>query len=565
MSGHQAIAASAPIASPTIRVPPVSRLSSQIEPSSPKPSSAHLAVVLADAHGPVLGKDQPSANLSLLYLAGHLRKYAPAVSIRYISQKPPLEHHLRVIEETQASIYAISFTSFSAAVAFDMIRTIKRRFPHVLIVIGGPHVTTHAEQALRNSGADLCVIGEGEMTFLEIVDRYPSLPEARPTIDGIAYLQGNRLVRNRPRRLIADIDLIPTPHRGLIDQREFTGTSYSKGHPNTEVIATRGCPLRCVFCANPVYRIDGGPLFRARSPQSIAQEVEDLYRMGYREIYFHSDELNVRLGWAIELCKTLTALGHRDLFFQCNMRVVPMNEELAHWMARANFWLVRVGIESANMRVLRGIRKRMSLEKIERACELWSRAGIRVFAFLMMFNAWEEDGRLENETPGEVRNTRRYIYRLWLKRRIHYASWQIAVPVPGAELHDLMVKHRKIDPSYLPDHDWRPDEHFNNLTTRAFRSTYRSALRQEALMALLGGNVEWRNWRRIANNARMMLLGPGLRSRTEAPPLQSPGGQRCALMASTTPGQITMTDSQPHDDSGVSIRESGAIQSHTTT
>jgi len=48
-------------------------------------------------------------------------------------------------------------------------------------------------------------------------------------------------------------------------------------------------------------------------------EVEDLYRRGYREIYIHSDELNGKLDWSIDVCKAIAALGHKDLYFQCNL------------------------------------------------------------------------------------------------------------------------------------------------------------------------------------------------------------------------------------------------------
>lgn len=464
-------------------------------------------IIFADVHGPVLGKDQPSANLSLLYLAGYLQKTNPSARLKYISQKPALEYHLAAIEELGAHFYAISFTSYSAETAFEMIRAIKARFPALIVVVGGAHVMTHAESTLRKSGADICVIGEGEVTFSEIVAAYAALPAALENIDGVGFLRNGVFIKTPARALIEDIDSIPFPRRELLNQSDFVGTSYSKGSPNTEVIITRGCPLRCTFCANPVYRIEGGPLFRARSPNSIAQEVEQLYQMGYREVYFHSDELNVRLGWSIELCKALAALNHPDLYFQCNMRVVPMNEELAHWMKKANFWMVRVGIESANLRVLKGIKKRMSIEKTERACELWSRQGIKVFAFLMMFNAWEEKGRLVHETPEEVNNTIRFVYRMWFQRKLHYASWAPAVPVPGAELYDIFVRHGKIDTSYLPDDGWQAHEYLDTLSKREFTAIYRKSLRQEALMALVGGNVEWRNWRMILKNARTMLFG----------------------------------------------------------
>ena len=483
--------------------------------ASDKPSTFHaidncqrpVNIILADVHGPVLGKDQPSANLSLLYLAGYAREHLPHVNLEYISQKPALDYHLQRIESSCADIYAVSFTSYSANTAFEMIRIIKNRFPNLVVVIGGPHVITHGEQALRESGADVCVLGEGEATFVEIIGNIRNLVPALSGIDGVAYLENGHYHVTAPRALIEDLNSIPFPPRELVNQSDFVGTSYSKASPNTEVIVTRGCPLRCTFCANPVYRIEGGPLFRARSPQNIAEEVEQLYQMGFREIYFHSDELNVRLGWSIDLCKALAALGHKDLYFQCNMRVVPINEELVRWMKKANFWMVRVGIESANMRVLKGIRKRMSLEKIERACELWSSQGIKVFAFLMMFNAWEEDGKLVHETPAEVENTIAYVYRLWRKRCLHYTSWTFAIPVPGAELYDILVRHKKIDKHYLPNDDWQAHEFLDGLDKRSFNAVYKKALRQQALLALCSGDVEWGNWRLILKNVRTMLFG----------------------------------------------------------
>src|SRR5213083_2330932 len=108
---------------------------------------------------------------------------------------------------------------------------------------------------------------------------------------------------------------------------------------------SRGCPYRCVFCSNPVFRpeelarkttspeayetrVPGkaaerskvGSSLRMRSPESIAEEANYLYGLGYREIYLHSDELNCNQDWAIAVCDALAGLGYRDLFFQTNMR-----------------------------------------------------------------------------------------------------------------------------------------------------------------------------------------------------------------------------------------------------
>ena len=467
-----------------------------------------MKVILADSHGRVMGKDQTSANLSLLYLGSYLRSKMPDTELAYIAQVHTDQYHLDMIEKMKPDFYAVSFTSFSALVTYSLIRRIKQEFPSVIVVCGGPHVITHSKEVLEMSGADVCVVGEGEITFHEIVQNRHRLREALPSIDGVAFFNDEKkYTRTKERALIDDLDTIPFPLRDLVNDDDFCGLTYSKARPNTEMIVTRGCPLRCVFCANPVFRLKNGPLFRSRSPQNIAKEAEELYQRGYREIYIHSDELNVDLKWSIDVCKALAALGHKDLYFQCNLRVIPMSEEFAYWLKKANFWMVRVGIESANDRVLKGVKKRMSFEKTERSCKMLTDNGIKVFAFLMMFNFWEEKGVLQHETPEEVRNTIRQMYRLWREKKLSYVSWAYACPVQGSEFYDIAKRHKMIDDTYFPNDTWNSFDYLTNVDKKDFNSLYAKARRQQAIMAFTSGNFEWRNWRGIARKALTALRG----------------------------------------------------------
>ena len=467
-----------------------------------------MRIILADSHGRVLGKDQTSANLSLLYLGAYLRRQPDVdVEFEYIPQVKSDDYHLERIRDFKADIYAASFTSFSARDTYALIRRVKAAFPGVLVVCGGPHAVTHSEEILRKSGADVVAIGEGEVTFHEIVKHKHELWSRIHEIDGVAYLADGEYRRTAGRALIDDIDSIPFPIRDLVNDDDFCGLTYSRARPNTEMVITRGCPLRCVFCANPVFRLKNGPLYRARSPENVAAEVEQLYRRGYREIYMHSDELNVRLQWSIDVCKAIAALGHRDLFFQCNMRVLPMSEELAYWMKQANFWLVRVGLETTSDRVLAGIKKRMAFENTERTLRILSSQGIRVLTFTMLFNYWEEDGELKHESAAEVRQTIKDVWRLWRKRYLHYTSWQFATPVQGAELYDIARRRGMVDEDYLPSDTWSTFDYLQGVSRSEFNALYRAARRQQAIMALASGNFEWRNYRGIAHKAYSMFFG----------------------------------------------------------
>lgn len=468
-----------------------------------------MKVIFADAHGPVRGKAQMSPNLGLLYLASYLRSRVENVESTYIPQNWELVEHMALIEETRPDIYAMSFTSYGARVAYDSIGKLKEKFPNLLIVCGGPHPSSAAKDLLTKTPADLCVLGEGEETFAEIVRKGDTLMDELDSIQGIAYLDDKgEYKETMPRPLIDDLDTIPFPRRDLINESDYTGSAVRRGIPDTEMIITRGCPLRCVFCANPVFRVKGGALYRTRSPESIAEEVDMLYKMGYRELYLHSDELNIRIDWSIEVCKAIAALGHDDLYLQANLRVVPMTEELAIWLRKANFWMVRYGIESASERVLKGIKKSMSTEKTERALHLMNEQGIKAYGFFMMFQIWEDkEGNLEYETVEEVNQSVRYIRELWRKDLLHYMAWSVAIPVQGAEMYDIALRHKIIDESYYPDEKWLVYDKLPHVSQKEYASIIRRGRFVQGAMALRNGSINWSNWSGLKVKAKDLLFG----------------------------------------------------------
>jgi len=476
-----------------------------------------MDIVLADTHGPILGKAQATPNLSLLYLAAYAKQHRTDLRFHYIPQKHSWSHHLEQIAALKPAIYAISFTSYGAPVAFKMMREIRARFPEVKIIAGGPHVTPFPREVLEKGACDVCVIGEGEVTFLELIEQVGRIPGNLRHIKGIAYFEGTEYVQTETRPVIDDLDTIATPDRALVDQRDFVGLQYSLARPNTEMIITRGCPLRCVFCANPVFRLKNGPLFRCRSPRSIAEEAEHLYSLGYREIYLHSDELNVGLAWSIEVCKALAALNHPDLYFQCNLRVVPFNEELAFWLKKANFWMVKFGIESASDRVLRGIKKMMSREKTVHACQLAAAAGLKVYGFFLMYQVWEDDGVLQYETPEEVESTIAFARKLWKAGFLHYSTWTSPVPVQGAELYDIARRHNFIDDNFYPSDEWDVFDHLPHVSRATFNRHFAQARRLQARMALNSGHLEWRNWRGMLTKFKTMFVGKRRSTKRPAP------------------------------------------------
>jgi radical SAM superfamily enzyme YgiQ (UPF0313 family) len=218
-----------------------------------------------------------------------------------------------------------------------------------------------------------------------------------------------------------------------------------KKYPVSYLLPSRGCPYNCVFCSNPVWKIKK-PWLRLRDPKNIAAEVKYLYERGVREIYIRSDTFNANINWAISVCEEIERMKLKDVFFQCNLRANSFNEELARKLRAINCWLVHIGIESGNNRVLAGINKGITIENVIQTCKTLKKYGIQVYGFFMLYNIWEENGILKYETTQEVEQTLRFARNLLKKKLIKYMSWSIANPVIGSRLHDIALKHNLFTP-----------------------------------------------------------------------------------------------------------------------
>lgn len=484
-----------------------------------------MNVILADPPSLGIGKLQQSPNLGILSISAYLKRSAPATNVYYIPEKYPLTYHAELIQTHQISVYGISFTSYSALRAYDTIKALKSAYPKLIIICGGPHTSAVPAEVALQYGVDVCVVGEGEVTFAELVEKSSDFPTALSRIPGIAYNHHGRCVVNPPRPFQPDLEDFPHPDRTLVKDEDFAGLPLHRGRPTAEMVITRGCPYRCIFCSNPVFRPEEikrkhedffgtklalssvGRSLRMRSPQSIASEASLLYNLGYREIYLHSDELNCDESWAIAVCNALADLKYKDLFFQTNIRADKVSEPFAAALKRMNMWLVRLGIESSSARVMDAQRKKVSLAEVEGACRILSSHGLKVFGYFMMFQFWEADGKLECETEEEVCKTIDFADTLARRDHLHYIGWSVATPIQGAAMYNIAQRHGLINQTFYPSQRWHLCRHINSVSEQGFNRLLKRGLRLQAKLALTNGGVGWGNWRRILAKSLRLIFG----------------------------------------------------------
>jgi radical SAM superfamily enzyme YgiQ (UPF0313 family) len=139
--------------------------------------------------------------------------------------------------------------------------------------------------------------------------------------------------------------------------------------------------------------------------------------------------------------RAIADLRHPDLYFQCNLRATPISNEIGEALHRANCWLVRIGIESANQRVLDGIDKKVTVGDITKACGILKEHKINVYGFFMFHNIWEEGAKLLIESQKEVNRSLFFALKLRVKGLVQFISWSFPTPLPGSKLYDIVKRH----------------------------------------------------------------------------------------------------------------------------
>ena len=465
-----------------------------------------MKVLLADPPQREQDYNVTYPNMGILYLIGSGRQAfaGSGMTFEYLESQHDLPGHLETIERIRPDLYGLSYASFTSPVAHRTIAAVRARFPGMPIVVGGAHPTAAWESVLRETAADLCVIGEGEAAFCDVVAHYAGCGKPLDEIPGLAFRRGGDPFRTARRPPIPNLDSIPFPAWDLVDFTKYKGMHLRCAEPQTYIAVSRGCPFDCWFCSNPIWK-ESKPWVRLRGPRSIAQEVEQLYRRGIREVYLSADEFNVNCEWPVAVAHAIQELGLRDVYFQCNVRADKVTDEVAREFKKMNVWMVHIGVESGNQRTIDGLKKHIQLDQVIEACRIFQANDIKVFGFFMLYLAWEENGKLAFETPAEVDHTLRFGRRLLRERLINYMSWQVATPYPGSRLWHTASKYGLLLESGRIGDVRERAMSLPGVSEKDVRRSLRKGYILKTWYALKSGHIDWSHVRRARQSLAVIL------------------------------------------------------------
>jgi radical SAM superfamily enzyme YgiQ (UPF0313 family) len=260
-------------------------------------------------------------------------------------------------------------------VARTIARLIKDRFPSVVIVAGGNHVSAVPNEIDR-AIFDYLIIGEGEYTLLQLIQAL----DHHESVDAIPGVLSRNATEYKDPPHIDQLDGLPFPALDLLPLQKLWGP----GRRWINMVATRGCVYECNFCS--IHTVMGRKV-RRRSVANVIDEIKhwkQVYRI--QEVYFEDDNLTINKRWAKELFRRIAACNFRIRFYVRNgIRADSIDKELLELMKAAGFQDIVIAPESGSQRTLDVIiGKKMKLEDCTTAVKLAHQVHLGIGLFFVI-------------------------------------------------------------------------------------------------------------------------------------------------------------------------------------
>ena len=388
---------------------------------------------------------QPYAPLGTLYAVAFMRENGYAVSFfdSMFAQNPA--EVIPAIENNKPDIFVIYDDGFNyltkmclqnmREAAFEMIRFAKEK--GCIVIVSSSDSTDRFEMYL-DKGADFILMGEAEISLLELSAALSKNETAFFSIEGLAFKHNNAVVKTKRRNVLKDLDSIPFPAWDIIDMEPYRKMWLKHaGYFSMNMGTTRGCPFKCNWCAKPIY----GNRYNSRSPQNVVTELKMLKeKFGFDHIWFCDDIFGLKPGWVHEFAN-LVEKEKLSFKFKMQGRVdLLLQENNIKDLSRAGCENIWMGAESGSQKILDAMDKGTTIEQIHEATHLLKKCGINP-SFFIQFG-------YPGETKQDIEKTIAMINRL-LPYEIGIS---VSYPLPGTVFFEK-VKNELIEKTNWTDSD----------------------------------------------------------------------------------------------------------------
>ena len=333
------------------------------------------------------------------------------------------QEFLEFFKKSNVDIIAIETKTPVIKMHWEWIERLKD-IKEVKIVLMGDHVSAFPEESFENSKVDFIITGgDYDFSLLSICD-YLSHKHSW-MIGGIYFKENNVIKKSGILNLENNnLDDLPFIDRELTKCNLYNIEYNIPVKPFMYIMSGRDCPYgKCKFCAWPILF----PKHRVRGVKNVLDEIGILIeKYDVKEIFDDSGTF-MNGKWLEDFCNEIINRGYnKKISFSCNMRFDFINDENLRLMKKANFRLLKLGLESGNQKTLDKICKSITIEQIINGCKLIKKNRLNVHLTMIIGYPWE--------TRKEALNTLILAKKLMLSGDADILQSTIIIPYPGTPL-----------------------------------------------------------------------------------------------------------------------------------
>jgi magnesium-protoporphyrin IX monomethyl ester (oxidative) cyclase len=325
--------------------------------------------------------------------------------------------------------------------ALKIARIIKDMDPSIKVMIGGIHPSILPEDVLKKPEIDFVILGEGEVSTLEIVNNLEKGLHDFSCIDGIGYKEDGKIKINPKTKYVSDLDTLPFPARHLFPMNEYfkvrrhrrpDGRYTIRNVQRNSIISSRGCPFNCTFCS--IHAIWGNT-WRPRRPEKVVEEIKEMQKnYGIVEISFEDDNLTLDKNRMKRLCETIIKKNIKIKWDTPNgVSISNLDREVLTAMKKAGCYSLNLAIESGDPYILNHvIGKAHTIEKAREIVLICKEIGIKTLGYFVI------------GMPGETKESIQHSIDYATSLPLDDLNVFIATPYPGTKLYKDCIEHEFI-------------------------------------------------------------------------------------------------------------------------
>lgn len=313
----------------------------------------------------------------------------------------------------------VGVSGFTGPGLIDILNVTKqvKKMLNIPIIMGGVHATFFPEQVLKNDSIDYVIVGEGEHTFIELLDAIDNRKNLF-NIKGIGFKDPEAIVVTAKRELMKELDNLPKLPWDLVNYKKYFKFDII-------LITSRGCPYRCAFCYNLNFNKS---TWRGMTADRVIEEIQHVEALtDNKNLGFHDDNFTADKDRVYKILDYLSP--EYKLFIETRINYIT-KDFLDRFKKFKSVWFF-IGVESGSQRILNKMRKGITVKQIEEAFDLINEYGYSSTASVVVGSPTETEHELQltKDLLARIKPTR-YCYNIY-------------TPYPGSEWYTDIIKDGK--------------------------------------------------------------------------------------------------------------------------